>query len=956
MSRIIGLFIVLLQAIPVLYAQRQPYSRQFTVEEGLPSNEVYDVTQDENGYLWFCTDHGLVRYDGFNFKVYTIKDGLEDNTVLDFYPSDDGIYFGYYNGGLGLIKDSKIVKLPYSDKIRATDKGKDIVQLIVTQDSLFFLKNQRPTIHSVNKKNGDVRPVKLPRGAVGLVRDKQLIGSKIYPYYSKKARLEDAYLEGDYVQGGYPFKLGLFWNGDLLLSGSVAPYVKKHMQAVIVYKNHRFISEPGQFFVSAEIHGSHCYLATSLGMIVLNSKMEEVNRILPGKFVTNLHVDNEGNTWITTHNDGVYQIPSSRVFPVNLELNPEETLGNLLVAKGRCFAFTESDYRIIDLQTKRIFKRGSNAPALDISVYGDSIFVTESSGHASIFDQNLTGKRKIYDTAYYVPYKGKFYYCPIVAIDSISPLLQVQPVLMRDKLVRIPTTGWFHSNPIKGGFALWNNIIYHHYDVKSGTLSYPLEKQGLEDIRVKRAVSSPREKYVAIGSKSNGLILLYKDRLFQFTQEDGLTAAIINDITFESGSVIWIASSQGLDRVTLDIRSNEIRIKRIDSYSNDNILPFDNVEFCAVAKKRLYFGNAHKLYYIPITELKKCPNRPRVMIDQFIVDDESLDFGSVVELGKGQRNIQIQFQSIQFSDQNKVRYRYKIDPTNTEWIEIDGNSVNFPAQAPGEYFFVVQSSLDGISWSQPKIVRFTIAAYFYEQAWFKVLIALIFLAVVIFIAGWVVKRNKRRAELSNQILASEQKALQAQMNPHFVFNSLNSIQYFISKNEKYEANIYLSEFSQLIRRGFEHSRKGFVPIEKEIELIRSYISLEKMRFKEKFDVVWDLDPEMDGEILIPSMILQPFIENAIWHGLTPLKDRKGRLEINSRQSGDTIVFKISDNGVGIKKEKASKATIKQSRGMEIVKERLELYSRQIDKRMYYVIDSAVGKTVVTVYFPISDEL
>jgi LytS/YehU family sensor histidine kinase len=206
-------------------------------------------------------------------------------------------------------------------------------------------------------------------------------------------------------------------------------------------------------------------------------------------------------------------------------------------------------------------------------------------------------------------------------------------------------------------------------------------------------------------------------------------------------------------------------------------------------------------------------------------------------------------------------------------------------------------------------------------------------AMVVF--AYLLFRSNRQQKLANNLLAL--KSMRSQMNPHFIFNALNSVNSFIAVNDERNANRYLSEFSVLMRSVLENSDEDFIPFSKEVELIELYVKLEHNRFKEKFDYEIIVDEAIDlDEYSIPPMLLQPYIENAIWHGLR-YKQEKGKLEVlvQSKAPGTLSVI-IQDNGVGRKRsqELKTKNQLKQkSKGMSTIKERISILNDMYQDRI-----------------------
>lgn len=215
------------------------------------------------------------------------------------------------------------------------------------------------------------------------------------------------------------------------------------------------------------------------------------------------------------------------------------------------------------------------------------------------------------------------------------------------------------------------------------------------------------------------------------------------------------------------------------------------------------------------------------------------------------------------------------------------------------------------------------------------------------------KRKKEELQIRNTITVLEQKALQAMMNPHFVFNVMNSIQYFISREESQEANQILSGFARLMRKHLEICLNSSITLHEEINYLRLYLSLEKIRFSEKMDYTITADPEMDADdIFIPSMLIQPFIENAIWHGIMP-KDGGGLIKLDFRCNNNELRISIMDNGIGISNSKKTKTTGHISRGLELIHERVNLLNK-LHKRNIYISQVQTGDsgTEVLITIPV----
>jgi tetratricopeptide (TPR) repeat protein len=233
-----------------------------------------------------------------------------------------------------------------------------------------------------------------------------------------------------------------------------------------------------------------------------------------------------------------------------------------------------------------------------------------------------------------------------------------------------------------------------------------------------------------------------------------------------------------------------------------------------------------------------------------------------------------------------------------------------------------------------------------------IIYGLILLLGVIGITSYFIYKNAQASKRANQLLAL--KSLRSQMNPHFIFNALNSLNHFVAQNDERTANKFLSEFSRLMRLVLENSQQDFIPLSKEEEIISLYLKLEHYRFRDKFDYAIDIDEKINRELVsIPPMLIQPYIENAVWHGLR-YKDSRGFLSLKMSQQGDEVVVVIEDNGIGRKKSEELKTENQKkhhSTGIKNIRERLGIINRIYDADYKVAIEDLAAGTRVRLQFP-----
>src|SRR5436190_2110522 len=309
-----------------------------------------------------------------------------------------------------------------------------------------------------------------------------------------------------------------------------------------------------------------------------------------------------------------------------------------------------------------------------------------------------------------------------------------------------------------------------------------------------------------------------------------------------------------------------------------------------------------------------------------------------IELDYDQNQLEFSYSLLEFWDKKNTDLAWKVDGLNMDWVDLpqdpqDKFKAKFiPPLQPGKYVFRVRAKIGSAQWrKQEAALIIIIKPPFWQTWWFWTLCAVILIGTIAFFIkrhiSSVRKKEREKIIHEKELLELEAKALRAQMNPHFVFNSLNSIKSLINKNDNEKAAGYLATFSKLIRTLFQNSDKREVSLYEELETCKLYTQLEKMRFGDKVEFIFDVDETIDlKDFKVPALILQPFIENAIWHGLMP-KETGGKVIISIKKIEGAVQCIIDDNGIGREQSKRSKPpyeTTHQSKGIGLTQSRLEL--------------------------------
>jgi hypothetical protein len=305
-----------------------------------------------------------------------------------------------------------------------------------------------------------------------------------------------------------------------------------------------------------------------------------------------------------------------------------------------------------------------------------------------------------------------------------------------------------------------------------------------------------------------------------------------------------------------------------------------------------------------------------------------------LDLKPDQRLVDIEFQALAYPTDYGMEYSYRVAGLHENWISIGQNKlVTLPALAPGAYSFEVKTGKPN-SESPVKKLGIHVGTPFYLQTWFMVLLGVGLIAVIAVFIQWRIRRirtqESARTEVNKKFAELELKALRSQMNPHFMFNSLNSIKNYILQAKPALAAEYLSNFAHLIRMILQNSREKTITLQEELDTLILYIELEQLRFDEEFEFSCVIDPGLTlDQIQIPPMLLQPYVENAIWHGLMHKKDR-GHLLLQFSKEGNKVACIIDDDGVGrenARNMKSLSAVKYKSMGMGINQDRIEIMNK-----------------------------
>ena len=465
----------------------------------------------------------------------------------------------------------------------------------------------------------------------------------------------------------------------------------------------------------------------------------------------------------------------------------------------------------------------------------------------------------------------------------------------------------------------------------------------LIDTRLNTLAEAPDGK-IWVGSNAGGIQILEGTSKKVLPQRlgiaDGLPNEKIVEIVRGPAGNMWISTLKGLSKYDWK-RQEFINFGKQEGLQDLFLM---NKTLGLLSDGRMAVGQQDGfLIFDPDHSLAKRSSIPVVfrsikIYEEELVFEKNLNYLESVQLHYQQNFFTIEFSALNFSQSQKSRYAYKLEGLDKDWI-YPANGRDFASYTnvrPGNYTFKVKAAgLDGDWNTEMARLLIEISPPWWKTWWFYGLIYLGVIVLLYLLYYFRVRQIKREQALKtafNKKLAEiEMSALRAQMNPHFLFNSLNSIKWYMVQNDAKMASQYLSKFSKLIRLILHNSKNSLVPLQSELEALQLYIQLETLRFQDKFDFELEVDERLDlDQLKIPPMLLQPFVENAIWHGLMHKENGRGQLRLNIVKTKQGIQVTIEDNGIGRKKAqiiKSKSAMKSKSFGTLITDDRIEVFNQ-----------------------------
>lgn len=942
------------------------------------------MIQDSRGYLWMGTrGGGITRFDGMTFTTFTNKNGLSNNVINCikedaqkniWIGTNDGLSF--YNG-----REFKNYYLTKNKVVAILEIDFDVKQNIWIASSEGLLQFHH---HHFENISAEVKDKQHAVNSVLCSRNGNIYYANANGFFTLK-RNHNNYsvsLNKNYTQINciredkqQTIWLGTYgmgvWvgNGTDFMPLSALPILKNSVVWNINFdkKNNAWLS------------------TLNNGVIEYNVQSKQINILSEQEGLGNNHVrcmleDQSGNFWFGTSGGGV----SNYFGKLFTHYDKSNGLGGNFI------------YSIFkDHENKTWIGTGNKG----LTILDSSVFYTKnaSNGFADVKVKAIAEDN--FGTKYFGTDGDGLYILQDNHFEQIEKLnKQYIRSIVKDKEgnIWVATSGNGIYKITPSHYSKGNNLIISNFNVSNGIwqnrittlicdaenrIWYGTENSGVGcigseiNIRMKdglpsdniRCLVEDKKNTLWIGTAGDGIAymsLVDSNCRIHPVDNEKLTSTNIYLMACDSKNNLLLGSESGIDNVVLDKDRQIIYVKHYSK--GDGFLGIETCQnaVCDNGDGTFWFGTINGLTkYNPFNLVKNANETITTITDVrlFYISLSNTKYKQVVgdwnqvkniDLPYSKNHLSFDFIGINFSNPDAVKYKWQLENFDPVWSpESKQRTVTYSNIPPGDYVFkVISCNEDGVWNKAPTTIQIHIRKPFWMEWLFIISGCIILFGLIWFIFKQREKSIKQKASeqqqkiiLEKDLIELEHKALRLQMNPHFIFNALNSIQSQIGTDNEQNARYYLAKFSKLMRQILDNSRNSLITLQDEISMLENYLLVEKFCNNNSFDYAIHVQDDLEVDyIKIPPMILQPFVENAIKHGMKYLVNKTGFIEVSFTVQDNMLLCSVSDNGIGRKKaeelNKKSSDDFHKSTALAVTQERLNLLHQQKNESHIHIID------------------
>jgi len=963
--------------------------RQFTVKDGLPGAIVYQSLQDRNGFIWFATNQGVSRFDGRNFRNFSKEDGLPDNDIVK-------LYLDRYNN-VWFISLMGIPSVFYHDSIIRIGSCTGVIS--ICEDGL----------------TDSIIMVRVVGGDHGYYRSINRPGQWKFVLYTC-----DIWTHNDFfvLRASAPEKINVYFSG--IGGDSIQKLVVKSLDKAGCYNfraltGHTWLAfgwpqfssissdQKGVFFIGtdslyysdirqfrpllclkdlglneSENNDFNSLFSENDSTLWICTRNRGLLRILhplrPDRiiqsyfqrsFCTSLIKDREGGYWITTHSDGVYYLPNLSFYSVSgfPDLAAQSVLCmRALDSRKVAAGFSDGNVLVVDHHLLNssilpgLVAQKKNNRIMGIGRWGTRELLLGTDGGLYRVQKN-GDRRRILDLAVKEFYNSSDSTIVVATKDGV--FLTTADGQFKNKIMLNRATcvaGWNET------FYYWGSLQGLYLTTGDSTTNLGEKIPSLAGVINHIDIAPDSSVWVSTGQ---GIVILRAGKPSQLTREQGLPSNLCKHVSF-SDSTCWVSTDKGICRI--DYRWDHGRL----GYTPSNIteedgLTANDVNQTVAGGNYIWAATARGISFFSKGYVSHSPLLPLINITRIVAGDSALALKDTLLLGPKKTRLLIELAGISFRSGKEISYEYRLQGLDSSWRHITNSSIEFPALPFGTYTLEVRA-IDrwGKRSGRPRMIFIRHSPPFWLATWFilssYLLMALAAGAGVYIFHRYMRQKREKDDQLTKRMQDLEMMALRAQMNPHFIFNCLSSIQYHIMNADVKNASAYLHKFSTLIRQTLQNSTATMILLRDEIKLLQLYLDLEKLRLGDRMEYRIDLSPELDPDNqMIPPMIVQPYVENAVKHGISPLQDIKGILLVGFTKVDNCICCTIEDNGPGMDAagNKSYGEEGHQSMGRSITEKRVTTLNALQKEKIHILITDKrssgypASGTLIQLFFPIS---
>jgi ligand-binding sensor domain-containing protein len=909
---------------------------QFSTKQGLPQSQVIDLIAKKNGALIISTANGIVEYNGSDFKDFIVGNKYKEHiyTKLLWHEKTQQLFGNELAGNCYLLYP----KYKYLPKGNCS---------LIVNDSIFTIGNNGD-IYVADVVNLEFKKIKstgiINASCLILFGNDFFIGNRDSLFkYSYKNNSSKGLIAGDFTElKTNPYDSSIYCVSTKAIYKILNSNISKIFQIENLVSTQ--ICQDVDFIDNKEF-----FVATSGGLYQVAPDYVDYyskKSALPSSFLQSLFYNKDENClFVGTGEKGLLklQLKNCYSFSSREGFGEASSLSSIIKTKKGEVLIGETLGRLFKLGIDTVYtKENIYASFASLAEIDEAVFAgTWGEGVKVIKDNQiistLTSPANLPNNFVHAAYKDKTGRIWIGTSNGIAQGVSLQSItpFLTNKIKREIICFYELQN---GNICIGGSDGVFIVNNENQIIKHINSQSGLEGKEV-RCFYEDKEGKLWIGTYNGGLYCYFKNKLIHINK---LKNAMLDRDVFclakDDYGYFYMTSNHGLWRLK-ESDLNDFYYGKLNY-----LVPFHYMEEVGILNTEFnggfqnnYLKTKLSHFYFPSIQgvVIVTPEEPKfrklnTTINQILVNDTVFS-GTNPEFNRSTYSIQFDFSCPNFLSKYNVYYQYRLENDKlSKWGSLQkNNTVNFKLLPPGTYTFSVRA-IDAFNDKEPQIASFTfsIKPLYYETLWFKTLMVLLFLGLTLFIGRLRVQSYRKKSEEKEknrrEIAELELKAIQSQMNPHFVFNSLNSIKYFLSNNDTEKADKYIDHFSFLIRSFLDYSSISFIEIGEEIKMLTSYLELEKMRLNNKFNYNIISNPVYKNN-LIPTFLLQPFVENAVKHGFAS-SDKNHLLFIIFQFEIDKIICTIDDDGVGIDKSLALKSlnTKRSSKGITLAKEKMAI--------------------------------